>query len=114
ESHLSWHGLFENLFEGCGRLISAVAGCCAPVDLCATILVKALCEFGAELRFDRGERRQRNVLAPVVADIESSDIICAGAIFAFGLDVDLPLAAKTVEVIDEISAHERLDGAIDI
>ena len=67
---------------------------------------------GPSLRLDRGERRQRNALALVVADIEASDVLGVGAIVALGFDVDLPLAAKAIEVIDEISAHERLDRAV--
>src|SRR6202040_1749303 len=45
---------------------------------------------------------------------EPPDVIRAGAIVAFGLDVNLPLAAKAVEVVDEIAAHEGLDGAVHI
>src|SRR5580658_4749339 len=114
ESHLARHGLPENLFEGCARLIGAEARRGAAVDLGAAILVKTHREFRAELRFNRGERRERNVLALVVADIESPDVIRAGAIVAFGLDVNLPLTAEAVEVVNEIAAHESLDGAVDI
>src|SRR5580692_6586572 len=114
ESHLSRHGLFENIFEGCAGLIGAETRCGASVDLGATILVKAHGEFGAKLRFDRGERRERNVFAVAVADIESSDVVRAGAIVAFGLDVNLPLPTESVEVVDEIATHKGLDGAVDI
>ena len=114
ESHLSRHGLSENFFKGCGRLIGAVARRCAAVDLRATVLVKAHRKFGAELRLDRGERGQRNAFALIVADIEAADVIGAGAILALGFDIDLPLAAKAIEIIDEIAAHERLDGAVHI
>ena len=42
KSHLSRHGLSENFFKGCGRLVRAVARRRAAIDLCAAVLVKAL------------------------------------------------------------------------
>ena len=33
---------------------------------------------------------------------------------AFGFDVRLPLAAEAIEVVDEVAAHERLHGGVDV
>ena len=49
-----------------------------------------------------------------VAHVELADVIEVVAILAFGLDIDLPLAAEAIEVVDEQPAHEGLDGAIDV
>src|SRR5580698_5623975 len=80
ESHLSRHGLFKNIFEGCTGLIGAEPRRGTSVDLGTTVLVKTHGEFGSKLRFDSGERRERNVLALAVADIEPPNVIGAGAI----------------------------------
>jgi hypothetical protein len=37
-----------------------------------------------------------------------------GAVFAFGFDIHLPLAAESIEIIDEKTAHEGLDRAIGV
>ena len=36
------------------------------------------------------------------------------AVVAFGLDVDLPLAAEAVEVVHEVAAHEGLERLVDV
>jgi len=43
-----------------------------------------------------------------------ADILRPGPVVAFGLDVNLPLSAETVEIIDEQAAHERLDRFVNI
>jgi len=50
----------------------------------------------------------------VVPDVEVAQAVEAGAIFAFSLDVNLPLPSETVEVVYEHSPHERLDRAINL
>ena len=60
------------------------------------------------------KRGERNVLAVLVAHVKLADVFGVGAVFAFGLDVNLPLPAEAIEVIDEVATHERLDRAIDI
>ena len=69
---------------------------------------------GPERDSNRRQRGQRHHLAVRVADVELADVLGSVAIVAFGLDVDLPLAAEAVEVVDERPAHERLDGPVDI
>src|SRR4029077_14649984 len=50
----------------------------------------------------------------VVADIELADVIGAGAVLSLGLNIDLPLPAEAIEIINEEAAHERLDGVVHI
>ena len=52
------------------------------------------------------------MLAAIVGDVELAHVFGAGAIVAFGFDVDLPLAAEAVEVIHQIPAHEGLQGLV--
>ena len=114
ETHLARHGLLENRFERIGCLFGAIAGRGAAVDLGGTKFVEAQSKFGTKARLDCSQGRKRDVLSLVVADIELPHVVGAGAVFAFRFDVDLKLASEAIEIIDEISAHERLDGAVDI
>ena len=59
-------------------------------------------------------RRKRHGVAPVVEHVELADILRLGAVFPFRLDIDLPLAAEAVEVVDEVAAHEGLKGLVDL
>src|SRR5207249_8681685 len=70
--------------------------------------------FRARTRLDLGQRGKWNHLTFVVPHVELADVFGLGAILAFRLDVNLPLAAKAVEVVYEQPAHESLDGAVDI
>src|SRR6185436_1404586 len=65
-------------------------------------------------RFDLGQRGKRHHFTFVVPYVELPDLFGLGAILAFGLDVNLPLAAEAVEVVHEQSAHESLDGAVNV
>ena len=38
----------------------------------------------------------------------------ARAVFAFGLDIDLPLPAEPVEVVDKVAAHEGLQRLVNL
>src|SRR5262249_3750546 len=60
------------------------------------------------------ERRKRNHLPPAVLHIKLTHIFHVGAVITLRLDIDLPLPAKAVEIIDKQSAHERLNGPVDI
>ena len=57
---------------------------------------------------------KRHHVAVRVAHVELADVFQVGAVLAFGFDVDLPLPSEAVEVVDEQSAHEGLDGAVDV
>src|SRR6266478_6062759 len=45
--------------------------------------------------------------------VEQAEIFGADTIISFGLNINLPLTAKAVEVIDERAAHEGLERLID-
>src|ERR1700722_25026 len=114
ESHLARHGLFENFFKsGCG-LVGAVAGSGATVQLGGTKFIESQSEFWSEARLDGGKSGKRNAFFFIVEDVELSHVFCLGAVFGLGFDINLPLAAKAIEVVDEVSAHESLHGAVDV
>lgn len=50
----------------------------------------------------------------IIAHVKKPDVLGTGAIFVFGLNIDLPLTAKAIEVVDEIPTHEGLQRAVDI
>src|SRR5579872_2641859 len=79
-----------------------------------TIEVVAHCELGAGPRFEFRHGGKRHHFSPAVAHIELADVLRPGPVIAFRLDIDLPLAPETVEVVHEQPAHESLDSAIDI
>ena len=37
----------------------------------------------------------------MIADVKEAEVLCAGPIFALRLNIDLPLAAKSIEIIYE-------------
>ena len=49
-----------------------------------------------------------------VAHEELPDIFRVGAIIAFGLYIYLPCSPETIEVVHKKTAHERLEGLIDL
>ena len=114
ETHFARHGLRENRFERSGSLVGAKAGRGAAVDLGAAIFIEAHGEFRTKPRLDGCERGERDVLAFIIADIKLSDVFRASAVLALSLDINLPLAAEAIEIVNEVSAHEGLDGAVDI
>ena len=96
------------------RLVGAVTRRGAAVQLRGAIFVEAHGEFGAGARFESGQRGQRHHFAGRVAHIELADVLGFRAVLVLGLDVDLPLAAEAVEVVDEQPAHEGLDGPVNV
>lgn len=50
----------------------------------------------------------------IISHIELSQVLCSRPVLTIGLYVDLPLAAKSVEIIYERSTHEGLHLLIDI
>lgn len=114
EPHLSRHGLFEDVFQSVCGLVCAVPRGRAAINLSRAVLVEALSEFRTNSWVDCRERRKRYALSLIVEDVESADVVHVGAILRFGLYIHLPLTAKTIEVVDEITAHEGLNSAIDV
>ena len=79
-----------------------------------TKFVEAHGKLWAQTWLDGGEGGKRNVFSLVVADVELSNVFRPGAIFTLGLDIDLPLAAEAVEVVDKVAAHESLNRPVDV
>ena len=63
---------------------------------------------------ETGEGAQGHGVAVLVAHVELTQLFGIDPIFPLGLDVDLPLAAEAVEVIDEVAAHEGLEDPVDL
>ena len=97
--------------HGLGR---TEAGGCRGVDLGRAVEVEAHGEFRAGDVADRGQRRERHRLPVFVAHIELTDIIDIGPVVSFSLDINLPLAAEFVEVVDETAPHEALQNLVDV
>src|SRR5260370_26569218 len=112
--HLRRHGFGEYFFEGSHGLSGAVTGSSGPVDLRGAVFVEAHGEFRSWPRFKSSERRERHHLVLIVSYEELADILSPVAVVALGLNVDLPLPAKAVEVINEQAAHESLYRPVDI
>src|SRR5581483_9806700 len=95
-------------------LAGTVAGGGGAVDLRAGIFVVVEDKFrpGAELGL--GEGGEGNTLALVVAHIEQPDIFGTRTVNGLRLNVNLPLAAEAIKIIDEIAAHKSLHGAVNI
>ncbi len=79
-----------------------------------TIFVVTQSKFRAEARLERGKGGEGDSLSPAVAHIELANVFHPGAVLTLGFDIDLPLAAEAIEIVDEITAHKCLDGAVDI
>src|SRR5258708_29490 len=114
EAHLMRHGLFEGFFQSGRGLIRAIAGGGAPVDLRRAVFVIAHGEFRAFARCEGRQCRQRNHVALAVADEKLAKIVRIRPVIGLGLDIDLPLTAEIVEVVDEQAAHVCLDGPVDV
>ncbi len=69
---------------------------------------------GPETRLKTRQRGERHHPAVLVSDIKLADVLRLGAVVALRLDVDLPLPAEAIEVVDEQSPHEGLNGAVHI
>ena len=78
----------------------------------AAIEVVAQRELWAGQGLDGGQRGERHWFAIPVAHVEQSKVFGFGAKFALSLNIDLPLAAKPVEIIYESAAHKRLERFI--
>src|ERR1700675_1631843 len=114
ETHFARHGLLEDFFQRRSGLICAITRRGAAIKLRRTVLVEAKQKFRAEARFHSDQRRERNILSFVVANVELADVLRLRAIFAFRFNVHLPLAAAAIEIVDEIAAPEGLDGLVHV
>ncbi len=106
--------LTEHRLERRRRLPAAVPWRCAAVDLNGGILIVLQNEFGTGGRSLRRQCAQGNHRAGGIPHIKLAEILRAGALLGVGLHIHLPLPAEIVEVIHQRSAHEALQGLIDI
>ena len=114
EAHLPRHRLVEDFFEGLHRLGGAEAGLARGVNLGRAVEVVAHREFGPE-RDSMVVTAESGTGSPLsLCTIELADILGLGAVFSLRLDIDLPLPAEAVEVVDEVAAHEGLKRLIDL
>ena len=115
EPHLGGHGLAEDLFEGLHHLAGAVARLAHGVDLRRAVEVVAHGELraGARLRRSSAPKAARDRPCSLL-HVELAHVSAVGPVLALRLHVDLPLAAEAVEVVDEVAAHERLEGLVDL
>src|SRR5580704_9933419 len=112
EAHLAGHGFVEDVLERRHYLAGAVAGRRRGVDLHAVEQVVTHDELCAAARIRASQCAQRNHIACSVADVELAQVRSLGAEVTVRLDIDLPLQAEAVEVIDQRAAHKRLYGLV--
>src|SRR5438093_12351835 len=110
--HFGRHRLSEDVFEHLHCLRGTVSRRGRAVDLSAAIEVIAQRELRAGQGLDGGQRGERHGFAIPVAHVEQPEVSGFGAKFALSLNIDLPLAAKPVEIIYERAAHKRLERFI--
>src|SRR6266540_1620079 len=113
-SHFRRHGLCKDLFQGCHGLCRAESRRGTAKYLRGAVEVVAHGEFRPGARLKSCQRSQRHHVTFSVPDIELSNVLRAVAIGALSLDIHLPLPAKSIEIVDERSSHERLDRSINV
>ena len=69
---------------------------------------------GPERCLEARQRREGHHVALAVAHVKLPELLGLGPVLPFRLHVNLPLAAKPVEVVDEVGAHEGLQGSVDV
>src|SRR5205085_10256034 len=100
-------------FEHFHRLRGTVSRGGRAVDLSTAIEVVAKGVFRARNGLDGGERGQRHRLAVFVAHVEQAEVFGFRSKLALRLNINLPLAAKAVEIVYEGTAHKGLESFID-
>src|SRR5262249_36924059 len=114
EAHFSGHGLCKNFLDGSHGLSGGIAGSGSTVDLRGAVLVVAHGEFRAGARLETSDCSKRHHFAFVVLHVELADVFGGSSILALCLDVHLPLAAKSIEIVNEQAAHEGLKSFVDV
>ena len=67
---------------------------------------------GPNVRSGIDEGVYRHGITALIGDIKEAEVIDVRPIISLGLNVNLPLQAKTVEVVNEVAAEESLQGLI--
>jgi hypothetical protein len=105
---LSWHRFPEDLFQDSHGLPRAVAGSCGAIDLGSSVLVETHREFRTWPWLKAGDGRLRHHVAAVVSYVKLAGIFRSGSIVACGLDINVPLTSKAVEIVYERPAFSAL------
>src|SRR5205814_9036705 len=92
--------LYDWPARGC-RLARTVSRRGVAIDWRGAKEVIAHGEFRTRARFKPCKRRERHHGSAAILYIELAHILRVGAVLALCLDVDLPLPAKTIEVVYE-------------
>ena len=66
------------------------------------------------MRLEAGQRREGKHLSLVVSNVILAEVPGVSSVRAGSLDIHLPLSPEPVEIVNKISAHESLDGLIDV
>jgi len=106
--------LRKDLFQRGHDLTGTVAGRGVDGNLRGFVFIEASGEFGSGGARDFHQGTERNAVAVGAGDVEAADVIGVGAVLAFGFDVGLPLAAKAIEIVHEVTAHESLHRGVDV
>src|SRR4029077_5819389 len=113
-AHFGRHCLHKHFFEGVHGLVGSVANGGRGIYLRAEIQIVTHQEFRPVSPLDSSDRTKGHHLIASIADKELAEVIEIGPVRPFGLNVNLPIASETIEVVDKSASHERLDGFIDI
>ena len=76
--------------------------------------IESVDEFGTGDPVDFHQRTKRHLAAVGAANIKLVDVRDIRSGCAFCLNIGLPLAAESIEVVNEIAAHEGLHGCVDV
>ena len=114
KAHIWRHGLCKDFLHCCHSLSRAVTGISAGIDLCAPKQVVTQREFRAHPVINRNHRGQGHHAAGAIANVKLAQVLGPGPIVTLGLNVNLPLAAEAVEVIDERASHEGLKSFVHV
>src|SRR5271156_222714 len=112
EAHLTGHRLVEDILQCSHRLSRAVSWRRRSIDLYAVEEVVAHDELRAVARIRTGKRAQGNHIAGCIPDVKLAEIFRVGPEITIGLNVYLPLQTKTVEEVNQRTAHECLHSLI--
>src|SRR5205085_10842172 len=96
------------------RFARAESGRGARVNLSGAIKIEAHRELRAAPRLHIGHGTERDHFVVGIANVKQTDILGLGPELAFGLNENLPLPAETIEVVDEVTAHESLQRLADL
>src|SRR6266550_5034505 len=109
-----WHCMAKSFLECAHRLVRAITRRGRTVDLGRAVFVVTQREFRTGDVLDGRDRVERHGVAAGVSHEELANVFRVGAIIAFGLYIYLPCSPEPIEIVHKKTAHERLEGLIDL